>query len=69
MMITPTLRTLRERARMTQEGLAHRAGVSHATISRLERGNTVPNTLTRKALARVLKVPVEAISFPVRVSR
>ena len=50
------LRDLRLRAALTQIDLAERAGVSRATIIRLEQGdpNVLPTTLRK--LARALKV-------------
>ena len=38
----PVLRAARERADLSQVQIAERAGVSHATISRLETGQTWP---------------------------
>jgi transcriptional regulator with XRE-family HTH domain len=50
-----TLRTLRTRARLTQEGLAAAAGLSHRTVSDLERGRaTTPQQETTRLLADAL---------------
>ncbi len=53
------LRELREKANLTQEGLAHRAGVSSAAIFRIEQGRpSDPKLSTLVALARALGVTV-----------
>ena len=41
---------------MTQEGLAHDAGSTVATISSIERGRTNPNWGTVEAIAKALDV-------------
>lgn len=47
------LRELRTRARLTQEGLAEAAGLSHRTVSDLERGlATTPQKETVRLLDR-----------------
>lgn len=51
------LRTIRERRRLTQEGLAEASGVKQNTISRLEKfANSQPSFATVAALARALSV-------------
>ena len=45
---------------MTQEQLARRAGLTQATISRIESG-IPPSLYTTLLLARVLAVPVEEL--------
>jgi transcriptional regulator with XRE-family HTH domain len=53
------LRELREQAKLTQEGLAHRAGVSSAAIFRIEQGRpSDPKLSTLVALAQALGVTV-----------
>ena len=49
------LRTIRERAALTQRELAASAGTTQATIARLERGEEGRPTTARK-LARALRV-------------
>src|ERR1700761_6843834 len=51
------LRQLRSRARLTQDELAHRAGVSFRTVSDLERGRaTTPQKETVRLLADALRL-------------
>ena len=53
------LRELREQANLTQEGLAHRAGVSSAAIFRIEQGRpSDPKLSTLVALAQALGMTV-----------
>jgi XRE family transcriptional regulator, fatty acid utilization regulator len=52
------LRKLRESRGMTQEGLAKKAGVSRAYLSRLEMGRHDPPLSRLRGLAKALKVPV-----------
>ena len=44
----------REEARLTQEQLAERSGVSRVTINRIERGNLNPSMKTLSRLARAM---------------
>jgi transcriptional regulator with XRE-family HTH domain len=53
---TTHLRELRDRASLSQEELAERAGVSRATIADLERGARKPHPKTRRKLAEALGV-------------
>jgi len=53
---TSRLRELRDRASLSQQELAARAGVSRATIADLERGNRKPQPKTRRKLAEALGV-------------
>jgi len=48
---TSHLRELRDRASLSQEELAERAGVSRATIADLELGKRNPQPKTRRKLA------------------
>lgn len=58
------LKEAREAAKMTQEELAEKSGVSRATISGLENGNERPTmSTTLLALARALDTTVEKIFF------
>ena len=41
----------RDKAGMTQVDLAHKTGISQANISRIERGQTLPNLNTLKKIA------------------
>ena len=48
------IKSIRERLGLTQEGLAHKLGVSWATVARWERGKGRPSRLARKALEDLL---------------
>lgn len=50
------VRELRERTKMTQEGLAHAASLTTSAVSNIERGQKAPNLKTILKLARGLKV-------------
>jgi transcriptional regulator with XRE-family HTH domain len=50
------IRQLREKRGMTQEGLAHEAGSTAATIGAIERGLTNPSWGTVEAIAAALGV-------------
>lgn len=50
------LRTVRERAALTQRELAAIAGVTYVQISRIERGEADPYPTTVRKLAAALKV-------------
>jgi transcriptional regulator with XRE-family HTH domain len=56
--IGPKIRELREAAALTQEDLAHQAGISTSTLSRIERGNFQPRMDTLGKLAQALGVSV-----------
>jgi XRE family transcriptional regulator, regulator of sulfur utilization len=56
--VGPKIRELREAASLTQEDLAHEAGISTSTLSRIERGTYQPRMHTLNQLAKALKVPV-----------
>lgn len=49
---------LRKSRRWTQAGLAERVGVDTETISRFERGATLPSLLTLEKLSQCLRVGV-----------
>lgn len=52
------VRKAREHAGLTQAGLAYLAGVSPATIHRLEAGRTSPHPSVREVIAAVLNIPL-----------
>jgi transcriptional regulator with XRE-family HTH domain len=55
------LKRLRERAGMTQETAAKKAGVSRAYLARLEMGRHDPPLSRLRKLAKALGVPVAAL--------
>jgi transcriptional regulator with XRE-family HTH domain len=55
------LKRLRERAGLTQEAVAKRAGVSRAYLARLEMGRHDPPLSRLRKLAKALGVPVAAL--------
>lgn len=58
------LRALRERKALTQEELAKKAGITRATLSRLESGAENPYPSTIRKLAKALGVDPEALMGP-----
>jgi transcriptional regulator with XRE-family HTH domain len=56
------IRQLREKRGMTQEGLAHEAGSTAATIGAIERGLTNPSWGTVEAIAGALGVSVVEVA-------
>jgi transcriptional regulator with XRE-family HTH domain len=55
------VRQLRESAGLTQEALAHTAGIARITLLRLENGEYSPRFETLAALAQALRRPVEQL--------
>jgi transcriptional regulator with XRE-family HTH domain len=63
------LRARRENAGLTQLDLAIRAGLTPATVSRLENAHQSPTLATAEALARALDIPLtELLGGPVDVA-
>ena len=58
------LRAIREARFMTQGELAAKAGLTNATVSRLERGRRRPRLSTIRRLAEALGVPPSALAPP-----
>lgn len=58
MNLADQVRQARRQAGLTQAGLAYLAGVSPATIHRLEAGRTTPHPTVREAIAAVLNIPL-----------
>ena len=58
----PTLRELRLRAVLTQEELAHKAGVSRTTVVAAEKGKR-PRPKTIRAVAKALGVAPQEIEW------
>ncbi len=60
--VGPNLKQQRRRRQISQQELAHSAGLSVSYISMLERGERLPPLDTLEKLAQVLKVsPVELL--------
>jgi transcriptional regulator with XRE-family HTH domain len=51
-----TVRRLREQAATTQEDLAHEAGITTGTLSKIERADSNPSWTTIERIARALKI-------------
>ena len=60
----PTLRELRKRSYLSQEGLAKEAHIPRESISRFENGRKKPSPKTIQALAKALRVDPRQIQFP-----
>lgn len=56
------IRQLRERKGLTQEAVAHDAGVTTATLGVIERGQSNPTWATLKGIAEALSVPMIEIA-------
>jgi transcriptional regulator with XRE-family HTH domain len=56
------IRRLRKERGLTQEGLAHAAGSTTATISSIERGRSNPNWSTVEAIASALDTSMVEIA-------
>jgi DNA-binding LacI/PurR family transcriptional regulator len=72
MLREPPTRNLRKRAKATSVDIAHRAGVSQATVSRVLRGSPLVNAETRKrveALVRELNYKVDRHASSLRTQR
>jgi transcriptional regulator with XRE-family HTH domain len=51
-----TIRRLRQKAETTQEDLAHEAGITTGTLSKIERADSNPSWTTVERIAGALKV-------------
>lgn len=60
--IGPRLRQLRLERGLTQDDLAHQAGLKANTVLRIENGHTEPTWGTVQALARVLDVSLDTLA-------
>jgi transcriptional regulator with XRE-family HTH domain len=58
------LKTVRERKAFTQEQLAEKAGVSRATLARIETGQNEPYPSTVRKIADALGVEPEQLMEP-----
>lgn len=64
--IRENLFRLRADRELTQRQLAEKAGVSRATVGKIERGLVAPKTLTVARLARALRTSLGDLALPVR---
>lgn len=55
--IGKNIRKIRENTELTQEQLAHEAGLNRAYVGYIERGERNPSTDTLVKIAKALKVP------------
>ena len=51
-----TIRHLREQSGATQEDLAHEAGITTGTLSKIERADSNPSWTTVERIARALRI-------------
>ncbi|MFC4223808.1 helix-turn-helix domain-containing protein [Lysinibacter cavernae] len=65
----PTVRVIRERTGMSLTDLAARTGADKGTISRIETGQRRSSIMMLRRIAYALSVPLEAISYPVMVTK
>ena len=63
------LRRLRSARNLTQQGLAHRAGLSRASYVKLETGKSEPRVSTLQGIAKALGVGVQDLLAPARELR
>lgn len=59
--VTNSVRALREKKGMTQEGLAAALGVSRQTVIAVERCKYVPSLPLAMAIGKLFRLPVEKI--------
>lgn len=64
--MSTVLKRLRLERGYSLRALGREVGVSHVTITRLERGISQGHPSTRAALARVMGVPVDVLLQPVQ---
>jgi len=62
MTIGENIRYYRDEADLTQEALAHKAGVAHMTVSRLERNIQRPGVDLLQKIARALGVTLDDLA-------
>ncbi len=56
-----TLAAARVNAKLTQEEVAHKMGVSKRTIINWEKGNIIPNSASLNMLSEIYKIPIDNI--------
>lgn len=59
------VRQAREQQGLTQEEVAHRAGITVGYLSQLENGRRNPSLLVMAAICEVLETPLEAVVKPI----
>jgi transcriptional regulator with XRE-family HTH domain len=65
--LSPVLRRFRHRSGLMQEALAFEAGLTIATLSRMERGVTDPAWSSVRAVARALDVAMDELGAAVEM--
>ena len=63
------VRALREKKGLTQENLAHDAGITFATLARIERGQVNPTWTTVRRVATALEVSMSELGRAVDKAR
>jgi len=61
------LRRARTQKQLSQEELAHRAGLDRSYVSSIERGNQNPGLIAVGRLAAALKVPIAALMLDAEI--
>ena len=61
MSVSNVVQKVRTEHGLTQEELAERVGVSRQTVIAIEKGNYTPSVLLALKIAKLFKLPVEAI--------
>jgi XRE family transcriptional regulator, regulator of sulfur utilization len=60
--LAKAIRQLREKIGLSQEDLAHEAGITTSTLSTIERGQSNPTWGTVKGIAKGLSVPLSELA-------
>ena len=63
------IKSLREKSKLTQEQLAEKLNVYSSTISKWENGHAIPDLMTIKQIAKVLKVDVNSLIDDVKIPK
>lgn len=63
--LASTIRTMREARGMTQEDLAHQAGITTGTLSKIERGRANPSWTTVDRIAQALGTTIALLAAAV----
>ncbi len=63
--LAATLRKLRTERGLSQEAVAHEAGVSYTTLAKIELGHSAPAWLTVRSIARALDITLSDLAAEV----